>query len=297
MPNRHRLFRLQRVPRAAAVAAAALGASGLAHAQAGNAASGQMLYNLLVPYAASTTSCSTCHGEASTMRRGDSEAAILSRINSAIGSNRGDMGLIYGTWTQQQRSDVAAYIASAVTAAPPPPFAPPPGTPPPPPAAVNTSPASVLFNSTPVGRGSDAVNILVTNSGMTGVTLATPPATVDGMHASDFLVTPPAAGVIACGSGLSLAPGTSCSIAALFVPSATGTRNAMLRVSFQGGLPAREVAMQGTGIAAGSAPAPSPTAPPTGGSDKAGGGALGAGTLTALAGLLGLAALRRRLRG
>jgi mono/diheme cytochrome c family protein len=293
MSDRHRLFRLQRIPGAAAVAAVALGATGLAHAQAGNATNGQALYNQLVPYAGSTTSCSTCHGEAATMRRGDGESAVLSRINSAINGNRGDMGLIYGAWTQQQRADVAAYIASAVSAAPPPPFAPPPGTPPPPPAAVNTSPAAVTFNSTQVGRGSDAVNVLITNAGATGVTLATPPATVDGTHASDFLVTPPAAGVAACGSGLSLAPGTSCSIAALFVPSAVGTRNAMLRVSFQGGLPPREVAMQGTGIAAGSAPAPAPVAPPTGSAEKAGGGALGA---AGLLGLLGLAALRRRLR-
>ncbi len=293
MSDRHRLFRLQRIPGAAAVAAVALGATGLAHAQAGNATNGQALY--VQPVGPSMVTCSNCHGPADLFRAraGGTEAAILSAINGAIANDaRTQMG-IYSAWTQQQRADVAAYIASAVSAAPPPPFAPPPGTPPPPPAAVNTSPAAVTFNSTQVGRGSDAVNVLITNAGATGVTLATPPATVDGTHASDFLVTPPAAGVAACGSGLSLAPGTSCSIAALFVPSAVGTRNAMLRVSFQGGLPPREVAMQGTGIAAGSAPAPAPVAPPTGSAEKAGGGALGA---AGLLGLLGLAALRRRLR-
>ncbi len=80
------------------------------------------------------------------------------------------------------------------------------------------------------------------NSGNAPLMLADPAVTLDGAHAADFLLTPPA-------GGATLAPGAAVSFTVQFTPSATGARNAMLHIGSNapGASALYEFPLRGTG--------------------------------------------------
>jgi mono/diheme cytochrome c family protein len=269
------------------VAIAACGATS-ALAQ-GNAANGATLY---VQRAAGVPivgqpgiSCQDCHGFAGTFRDlrfpGASEATILAAINSAINGNAGAVMGGFSVWTQQQRSDVAAHLVVAITPPPPPPFAPLP-TP-------SAAPSPVMFSSTAVGTASATIAILLTNSAGTAVTLGNPHVVPATGQIGDFRSAVVPTGQTACANGFILQPGTSCSIGAQFVPTATGARTATWNVTFVGNVPSREVTLQGTATGVGTSPTTSANAPL-----NAGAGALGWINLLGLLVLLGVSRTRRK---
>ncbi len=254
----------------------------------GNAANGATLYTQKMLIGGAQLSCQDCHGFAGTFRDsrfpGQNEAMLLTRINGAISSNQGMVMGSYSGWTAQQRSDVAAHMAVAVAPPPPPPFAPLP-TP-------TAAPSAAMFSSTAVGATSAAITILLTNSAGTAITMGNPAVVPATGQISDFKSATVPAGQTACANGFVLQPGTSCSIAAQFAPTAAGTRTATWNVNFVGNVPTREVTLQGTAIGTGTtspAPTSSANAPL-----NAGAGALGWINLLGLLAMLGVARLRRR---
>ena len=283
MLNRHALFRLRNLLQIV-VAIAAFGATS-AFAQAGNAANGATLYT--TPTAiAGNSSCQNCHGFAGTFRDlqfpGATEATIRAGIQGAINSNAGQIMGVYSAWTAQQISDVAAHLVVAITPPPPPPFAPLP-TP-------TAAPSTVMFNATAVGTTSATTTVLLTNSAGTAVTLGNPAVVPATGQTGDFRAAAVPAGQTACTNGLVLQPGTSCLIGAQFAPTAAGARTATWNVIFVGNVPLREVTLQGTASAAGSAPPTSSANAPL----NAGAGALGWLNLLGLLVLLGVSRTRRR---
>ena len=289
MLNRREFFWLRHLPHAAMALASFYTAGALA--QAGVPATGGTLYVQRTAVGGAQVSCQDCHGFAGTFRDlrfpGATEAAIRARIQSAINGNAGQVMGTYSTWTPQQISDVAAHIQAAVTPPPPPPFAPLPT-----PAA---SPNSVMFGSTAVGSTSPTVNVLLTNSASTAITLGNPFVVPGTGQVGDFRTAPVASGQTACANSGRLEPGSSCSIGAQFVPTAGGARSATWNINFVGNVPAREVPLQGT--ATGSSAAPG-TSPAPGSSavapSNAGAGALGWLNLFGLIALLGVSRSRRR---
>ncbi|HYM47628.1 MAG TPA: hypothetical protein VES91_04045, partial [Burkholderiaceae bacterium] len=204
-------------------------------AQVGNPATGGTLYVQKTLIGGAQLSCQDCHGFAGTFRDlrfpGLNEAAIRGRIQTAINSNAGMVMGTYSVWTPQQISDVAAHLVVAVTPPPPPPFAPLPT-----PAA---SPSPVMFSSTAVGATSATIAILLTNSAGTAVTLGNPAVVPATGQIGDFRSAAVPTGQTACVNGFILQPGTSCSIAAQFAPTAAGSRTATWNVTFVGNVPTR----------------------------------------------------------
>ena len=304
MSNAGRLFHLRALPRAA-LALAACAAGSAAMAQTGNATNGQALYQQRVNFPVSgALNCEDCHGPAYLFRA----AASAGAISGAISGNRGGMSL-FGFLTAQQVNDIAAYVAVAMPPPPPPAAPPPPSSPPP--ATPTASPDPALLPNTVVGSASPVVNVLFTNTAPANVTFNTPAIAAASGHTEDFLVAAPTSGTPQCISGRVMAPGTSCSFGVQFAPRAAGTRSATWTVNFTGTVSPRIVTMQGqatddfgsesrpctrtcaracTCARAGAAPAPSSANAPTSG----GGGAVEWAALLALAGLSGLASVRRR---
>ncbi len=290
MLNRQPLFRMRTLLHAVLAVAACGGATG-ALAQAGVPATGGTLYvqrTAGVPIVGQPgVSCQDCHGFAGTFRdlrfAGLNEAAIRARIQAAINGNAGMVMGAYSAWTPQQISDVAAHLFVAITPPPPPPFAPLP-TP-------SAAPSPVMFSSTAVGATSATIAVLLTNSATTAITLGNPYVVPATGQVGDFRTATVPAGQTACLNSFVLQPGTSCSFAAQFVPTATGSRTATWNVNFVGNVPTREVTLQGTASGAGtsSAPTSSANAPL-----NAGAGALGWLNLLGLLALLGVSGKRRR---
>lgn len=287
MLNHHELSRLRNLLHAV-VAIAAFSATTGAIAQ-GNAANGATYYTQKNLVGGAQLSCQDCHGFAGTFRDlrfpGLNEAAITGRIQTAINSNAGQIMGTYSAapWTTQRTSDVAAHLVVAVTPPPPPPLAPLP-TP-------TAAPSPVMFNSTAVGATSATIAVLLTNSAATTITLGSPAVVAATGQTGDFRSAAVPAGQTACANSFALQPGTSCSIAFEFVPTAAGSRTATWNVTFVGNVPTREVTLQGTASASGIAPAPTTSAnAPL----NAGAGALGWINLLGLLVLLGFSGARRR---
>jgi hypothetical protein len=294
MSNSRWLFRLRSLP-LAALAMSACVASSAALAQTGNAAAGQLLYEQPVNFPVSgLLNCEDCHGPAYLFQ----QAASASAISGAIGADKGGMS-VYSSLTVQQISDISAYVASATPPAPPPPVTPPPASSPAP-ATPMASPNPAMLPNTVVGGTSGVLNVLFTNTAAVNVTLSTPAIGAASGDSGDFLVAAPTSGTAQCISGRVMAPGTSCSFGVQFSPSAVGARVATWTVNFTGAVTPRTLVLQGSATAA-SAPAPAPTpspAPPSAANapTSGGGGALDLTGLAALAGLVGLAIGRRRVR-
>ena len=284
MLNRHAFLRLRHLFHIAVGVAAFSATSALAQ---GNAANGATLYIQKINIGGAQLNCQDCHGFAGTFRdarfAGANEATILGAINGAINGNAGGTMAAYSGWTAQQRADVAAHMVAAITPPPPPPFAPLP-TP-------TAAPGTVMFNATAVGTTSAATTVLLTNTAGTAVTLGNPAVVPATGQTGDFRNGTVPAGQVACANGLVLQPGTSCSIAAQFAPTAAGARSATWTVNFVGNVPPRTLTLQGTATGAGTSPAPTSSAnAPL----NAGAGALGWLNLLGLLLLLGISRTRRR---
>jgi hypothetical protein len=102
---------------------------------------------------------------------------------------------------------------------------------------VSLSTLTLTFPPQKVGTTSPPSSIRLTNVGRTGLTLSS--FTISGANPADF--------VQGNNCGSSLLGGHSCTISVTFTPSATGTRNATLAISDNGGGSPQSVTLQGTG--------------------------------------------------
>jgi hypothetical protein len=300
MSNRKPLLHLRSLP-PTVLALAAVGMSGPALAQTGNAATGAGLY---------TSQCAGCHQVVTTFKTrftGATEAGIKLRIDLSIANNAGGVMGLFSTLTPQNRADLAAYIFNPTAAPPPPPPPPPltlpPGTPTPAPAPAPTpapapavppsasptaTPNPAMFSSTEVGAYSATAAVLVTNSTSAAITFASPALTPPAGTTNEFIATRAPAGTANCAAGLVLEPGVSCSFGVQFAPLAAGTRTEKWMINFaETGVPAREVTLEGTAIGGAAAATSASTAAPTAANAPTDGGGGAFGWL----GLLGLAAL------
>ena len=105
--------------------------------------------------------------------------------------------------------------------------------------AVSLSPTSVSFGSQPLGSTSSGQSVTLTNAG--NATLSITSIVVGGANAGDFGQTN------TCPT--SLAAGASCSISAVFAPTATGARAASIQVSDNAADSPESVSLAGTGTA------------------------------------------------
>lgn len=125
--------------------------------------------------------------------------------------------------------------------------------PPPPPApAVTLSPASLTFASQFVGTTSAAQSITVSNTGNASLFINS--AAIGGTNTLDFTAVGDGC------SGLTLAPGTSCTMSITFSPKAAGTRTATLTVTDNAPGSPQTAALSGTGANDPNAPPPPPMA-------------------------------------
>ena len=113
--------------------------------------------------------------------------------------------------------------------------------------ATLTSTAS--FGHVTVGVSSSPIQLTLTNTGNTSLSLLTP--TITGSNASDFSFG------TACGA--SLAPNATCLLSVVFTPSNTGSRTATLTQPFANGVASVTSALSGTGDAPASAICLAPT--------------------------------------
>jgi sugar lactone lactonase YvrE len=113
----------------------------------------------------------------------------------------------------------------------------------PPVPAVSLPSASLGFASQMVGSSSSRQFFTIANSG-TG-TLRVTNVAVTGADAADFIVSP---GGTCPGSGFTLAPTASCTIAVTFLPIATGTRLAFVTLTDNAAGSPQAVALQGTAV-------------------------------------------------
>lgn len=114
-------------------------------------------------------------------------------------------------------SSASAPLAGCTPSSPPPP-PPPPSSP-----AVTFSPTSLTFAAQAVGTTSAAQSIAVANSGNAGLFINS--AQVKGANPLDFTAVSDGC------SGLTLAPGASCTMSITFKPTNTGTRSGSLIVT------------------------------------------------------------------
>jgi hypothetical protein len=120
------------------------------------------------------------------------------------------------------------------------------------------SPSPEPFGNQRVGTTSVALTMTLTNSGNGAVTLAAANAvTLSGGNAGDFAIT---GGTCAASLVLTAAPGpgNTCTVTATFKPSALGSENTTLTVTFQGGTPPATDNLTGTGVFPQATPSPSP---------------------------------------
>jgi len=114
------------------------------------------------------------------------------------------------------------------------------GTPPPTAApAVSFSPTSLTFGAQAIGTTSPPQSITVTNTGNAGLFINS--AATRGADPLDFTQVSDGC------SGLTLAPGTSCSVSITFSPTASGTRSATFQLTDNAAGSPQSVPITGTG--------------------------------------------------
>jgi hypothetical protein len=121
--------------------------------------------------------------------------------------------------------------------------------------AVAITPASpVMFPNTVQGVASAPVTVTVTNSGNAPLTITT--VTITGTNSADFV-----AATNTC-NGAALAANATCTVGVVFTPGAVGARTATIQVADDAPASPQSAALNGSGIAAGSAVliAPNPLA-------------------------------------
>jgi hypothetical protein len=119
------------------------------------------------------------------------------------------------------------------------------GTPVPAP-VFSVSPTSRTFGSVDVGAGSGFQSFTVTNTGTAALSIST--VDVAGADPSEFAINPDP-GTDTC-SGVSVAPGGSCSVQVRFEPASVGAKAAVVRFTDNATGSPHEVAVTGTGTPA-----------------------------------------------
>jgi hypothetical protein len=123
------------------------------------------------------------------------------------------------------------------------------------------SPPSLAFGNQQTGTASAPLQVTVENTGQ--LQLQVTERAISGPNASDFAISGGSCPVPPFGLGAH----ESCTVAAIFTPTATGTREALLRFTHNAAGSPHDVALSGSGIAVESPPpgsgTPSPTPTPT----------------------------------
>jgi trimeric autotransporter adhesin len=108
--------------------------------------------------------------------------------------------------------------------------------------AAAVSPTPFSFGNQQVRAPSSPQVFVYANTGSVNLVVST--VTVGGLNPGDFAVTSDGC------TGTTLAPGTTCNIAVVFTPRATGTRAATVRIrDAAGGATAQTIALSGAGVA------------------------------------------------
>lgn len=116
--------------------------------------------------------------------------------------------------------------------------------------------STLSFADTTVGQAAAGQTLTLVNTGNASATLTA--VLLAGTQAADFTL----AG--SCASGVSLAPGATCTVTVGFQPSASGARTASLQLTTSDATNPPNVSLTGTGVASPSpAPAPAPSPAPS----------------------------------
>jgi mono/diheme cytochrome c family protein len=212
-------------------AAAALAGSILAAtASAADPVRGKQLYQNTqttgAPFACATGGC---HGpdpstNTNNIRAGTNPTVILSAINSGTGG----MGAYKPYILATEAADIAAYIANPAA-----------GTPSP--AAALTS-TTLAFGNQVLQTNSATMTATLTNSGSASLVLSS--VTLGGTHSGDFTRSG------TCAAAQALAPAQSCTINAVFRPTAIGVRSATVTIGHNASPATSTVSLAGTGVSA-----------------------------------------------
>lgn len=178
---------------------------------------------------ASPLPCASCHGTDPTQNRdkilnGKDAQVIL----NAIATNKGGMNFYQATVTATDAADIAAYIASTVAPAPAP--------------AARLSSATLAFGNQVLQTSSATMTATLTNSGSTNLVLSS--VTLGGTHPGDFTRSG------TCAAAQTLAPAQSCTVNAVFRPTAIGARNATVTIGHNASPATSSVSLTGTGMSA-----------------------------------------------
>ena len=203
-------------------------------AEAADALRGKSLY-AVTP---GSTSCSnsSCHGTDPT--RGKNKilngANNPTRIQSAINSNTGGMGIYRTTLTATDVADIAAYLGNPTVSGA---------------ATAAVSPTALSFAATNVGSSSTAQTVTLSNTGSAALTIS-----AITVSSTDFAT---AGG--SCTAGGSVAAGASCTVLVSFRPQAAGTRTGSLSITHSATGSPSAVSLSGTGNAASATASLTPT--------------------------------------
>lgn len=192
---------------------------------------GRNLYhNTSTTLGASVSECAGCHGldplaNRLNIRAGaNNPTAILNAINSGVGG----MGVYRPYITATDAADLAAYIANPAA-----------GTPSP---AASLSTATLAFGSQVQGTSSATMSATLTNTGSASLVLAT--VTLGGTNPGDFTRSG------TCVNALALAPAQSCTVSAVFRPTALGARSATVTIAHNATPASTTVTLTGEGVSA-----------------------------------------------
>jgi mono/diheme cytochrome c family protein len=176
------------------------------------------------------TSCVACHladlsKNTSNILKGSDPAVILNAINN----NTGSMGNFYkGFVTSTDAADIAAYIANPAA-----------GTPAP---AASLSSATLAFGNQVLQTSSATMTATLTNRGSANLVLSS--VTLGGTNSVDFTRSG------TCAVALTLAPAQSCTVNAVFRPTAIGPRSATVTIGHNASPATSTVSLTGTGMSA-----------------------------------------------
>ena len=196
-----------------------------APASAADAVRGKALYQTDAPVLA----CSSCHDADPTQNtrnilKGRDPQVIL----NAIATNTGNMGFYQGKVTATDAADIAAYLTNPAA-----------GTPTP---AATLGSSTLAFGNQVVLTSSATMTATLTNSGTANLVLSS--VTLGGTNPGDFTRSG------TCGAAMTLAPTQTCTVTAVFRPSAIGARSAAITIVHNASPTTSTVSLTGTGVSA-----------------------------------------------
>jgi Abnormal spindle-like microcephaly-assoc'd, ASPM-SPD-2-Hydin len=202
-------------------------------ARAADPVAGKALYNA-IPGAPLSCAFSGCHGTdpsagpnngTNNIRLGANNASV---IQSAIDTNKGNMGFLKLLVSTTDLQNIAAYIANPSA-----------GTPAP---AIQLSTNTLGFGNQTVPTASSPMVVTVTNSGSANLILST--ISASGSNATEFGLSG------SCAAGATIAPSANCTISVVFTPQGLTARSASIAIAHNATGSPSTVALSGTGVAA-----------------------------------------------